>query len=178
MAIPERPAAVASAYDAAMAQHVLICVTGTEDDLRLMRHGALLAKRLRARLTVLYVLMQGESRPTDLLAGERFFARSLGAPLVELPACSLIDGITDFAAARGVTQVVISSFERAPWYAAWRGPDIAELAQRLGAVDLYVLGAVHLDREEPPSAVADTTPQAYLPLPYRREGRGPEQLGS
>jgi K+-sensing histidine kinase KdpD len=130
------------------APHVLVCVAGGKDDLRLMRHGELLARRLSAPLTVLYVLCDATGpRPAEALSGIRCFAEAMGAPVVEEPAYSVIDGIAEHAALRAVTHLVISEAERTPWYAVWRGSFLNDLLVRLPAgVDVFVLGESDLRR--------------------------------
>jgi len=139
---PERepaPAAGGAEY------HVLVCVSGGQDDLRLIRHGALLGERLRARITVLYVLAPSSgSRPVQVLQADRVFARSVSAPLVEVPAMSVADGIAGYAGERGVTHIVLSDERRTPWYAAWQGSLVDEVADLLEDVEIYVLGDASL----------------------------------
>lgn len=130
--------------------HVLVCVSGGADDLRLMRHGGLLARRLRARLTVLYVLCPALGpRPVEALLAVRTFAAALNASVVEAPAYTVVDGISDYVAARQITQVVLSEPKRTPWFAAWRESLPAALTRRLPpAVDVYVLGDHDLSADD------------------------------
>jgi two-component system, OmpR family, sensor histidine kinase KdpD len=125
--------------------HVLVCISGARDDLRLIRHGALLAERLHGRLTVLFVFSPaGRQRPGEALQGARLFARSVGAPLVELPAASLVDGIAGYTADRRASHIVLSEEQRTPWYAVWHGSLVEHLAERLTNVEIYVLGEASL----------------------------------
>jgi len=140
LAEPEAPSPTGGAEN-----HVLVCVAGGQDDLRLIRHGALLGERLRARLTVLYVLATASGpRPVEVLHADREFARSVLAPLVEVPAASVLDGIAVYASERDVTHIVLSDARRTPWYAAWQGSLVDDLAGRLEGVEIYVLGGTSL----------------------------------
>ena len=146
-----QPAWTTSHNHTAAAPHVLVCVSGSQDDLRLMRHGALLAGSLHARLTILYVLTPaGRPRPADVLGADRIFARSLGVALVEAPACSLLDGIAQYCAERAVTQIVLSEERRTPWYAVWHGSVVDGLVERLTNTEIYVLGDANLVSLGPP----------------------------
>jgi two-component system sensor histidine kinase KdpD len=126
--------------------HVLVCVAGAEDDLRLIRHGALLAERVHARLSVLYVLSPSSGRrPSNTLQADRLFARSVGAPLVEMPAGSVVDGIAGYAVERGATHLVLSEEQRTPWYASRHGSLVDSLVARLAGIEIYVLGGASFD---------------------------------
>jgi two-component system sensor histidine kinase KdpD len=128
-----------------LAQHVLVCISGSQDDLRLIRHGAMLAQRLNARVTVLYVLSPpNRPRPVETLQADRLFARSVGASLVEVPAVSVAGGICEFAVERDVSQIVLSDERRTPWYATRHGSLLDEIAGRLSGVEVYVLGDASL----------------------------------
>jgi two-component system, OmpR family, sensor histidine kinase KdpD len=132
--------------------HVLVCISGATSDLRLMRQGWLLAGRLHARITVLYVLSAaGEARPVEALTGVRLFAESLGAPLVELPAFSVVDGIIEYATRRDVTQLVLSEPHGTGRSVFGRGSLLDALLQRLEGIDVYVLA----DSAERSDAVAE-----------------------
>jgi two-component system, OmpR family, sensor histidine kinase KdpD len=132
--------------------HVLVCISGATSDLRLMRQGWLLAGRLHARTTVLYVLSAaGEARPVEALTGVRLFAESLSASLVELPAFSVVDGIVEYVAKRNVTHLVLSESHGARRSIFGRGSLLDELLQRLEGIDVYVLA----DSAERPGAVAE-----------------------
>ncbi len=121
--------------------HVLVCVSGAHDDLRLIWHGAQFAQRLHATLTVLYVCSPpAAERPRETLSADRQFARSVGAALVELPAISVAAGIGEYAKERGVTHVVLSDERRTPWYVAWHGSLVKALAGLLSDVEIFVLG--------------------------------------
>jgi two-component system sensor histidine kinase KdpD len=129
--------------------HVLVCISGSQDDLRLMQQGALLARRLAGRLTALYVLSPpARPRPSEVLRADRVFARSLGVALVETPAASVVDGITEYALERGVTQIVLSEAVHTPWYTARHGSLVDDLARRLADVEIFVLGSTRLGRQE------------------------------
>jgi K+-sensing histidine kinase KdpD len=118
--------------------HVLVSVTDGPNDLELIRHGRLLADLLRSRLTVLYAFRLGvEERERAALARDRRYARSIGAPLVELPVYSVATGIAEFAQTRGVTHVVINDVR--PAVRTGLAPLTAALTKHLDAIDFYVV---------------------------------------
>jgi len=121
--------------------HVLVCIAGSQDDLRLIRHGSLLAQHLRGRLTVLFVLSPlSASRPADTLEADWVFAYSVGAPFVEVAAASVADGITEYALNQDVTHIAVSEEGRTPW----DGSLVDDLADRLEDVEIYVLDGSYL----------------------------------
>jgi K+-sensing histidine kinase KdpD len=116
--------------------HVLICLSGDSIDAELMRQGRVLAGWLGARLTALYAFRLGESpasRPA--LARDRQYARSIGTPLVELPAYSPVEAIAEFARTRSVTHIVL--VEDRP--AGRLHSLVSVLLERLTGLDLYVV---------------------------------------
>ncbi len=126
-AAPSRPA------------HVLVCVAGAEDDLLLMRQAWSWAGRLGAALTVLHVLPGGAGGcREEAIAADRMFAAAIGAPLVELPAYSVLEGIAEFAAGRAVTHIVLS--ERSARWPAARQPLSRALAERLPGMEILIYG--------------------------------------
>jgi K+-sensing histidine kinase KdpD len=121
-------------------QQVLACISGSADDLRLIRAGSALAERLDGRLTVLYVLAPDAGpRPVDTLHAARLFARSVQAALIEVPAGTVVDGIVQYALERAVKHIVVSQPRRAPRLAARRGSLVNAIAERLTDVEFYVL---------------------------------------
>jgi two-component system sensor histidine kinase KdpD len=135
MTAPAATRAVAASRRA----HVLVCVAGGEDDLLLMRQAWSWAGRLGAALTVLHVLPDAASgRHEEAIAADRTFAAALGAPLVELPAFSVLDGIAEFAAERGATQLVLSEPRAGQHRPSLRPPLSQALAARLPGIEVLI----------------------------------------
>ncbi len=123
---------------AAQRAHVLVCVAGGSDDLLLMRQAWSWAARLGAARTVLHVLGSVAGQHDEMIAADRTFAAALGAPLIELPAYSVLDGIAEFAAERAITHVVLSEPPAAQRWPVSR-PTLSEaLADRLCDIEILV----------------------------------------
>lgn len=131
------PVAIRAAAPSRQA-HVLVCIAGGRDDLLLMRQAWSWAGRLGAALTVLHILPAARPRPhEELLAADRTFAAALGAPLVELPAFSVLEGIAAFAAERAVTHIVLSEPATVRWLSS-RRPLSQALAGRLSGMEILI----------------------------------------
>ncbi|HZQ37978.1 MAG TPA: hypothetical protein VFD32_18765 [Dehalococcoidia bacterium] len=119
--------------------HVLVCVAGGRDDLLLMRQGWSWASRLGAALTVLHVLQtESAGHHDEMIAADRAFAAALGAPLIELPAYSVPDGIAEFAAERAVSHIVLSEPPGAQRWPVSRPPLSQALAMRLHDIEILI----------------------------------------
>jgi K+-sensing histidine kinase KdpD len=130
-AAPSRPA------------HVIACVAGGDVDLLLMRQAWSWASRLGAMLTVLHVLpADGRGHHGEMIAADRALAAALGAPLIELPAYSVLDGIAEFAAERGVTHIVLNEPAAAQRWPVSRPPLSQALAARLQGIEILIFNRV------------------------------------
>jgi K+-sensing histidine kinase KdpD len=128
------PAAEPEALPAG-APYVLAWIDGDSADLAVIERGRSLAAALGGRLTVLYVFSPGHRASNTTLGRARSLALASGAPLVEVPAYTALDGLVEFAAQRGATHLVLSCPERV----LREGSFVEALADRLDRVDLYVL---------------------------------------
>lgn len=117
------------------APHVVAWVTGEPEDLTVIARGRALADAVQGRLTILYAFSPGGRAPAVGLANLRSQARASGAPFIEVPAYTAIDGLVEFTMQRGTTQIVLSC----PPHVLRRGSLVEELVERLDGVDLYVL---------------------------------------
>jgi K+-sensing histidine kinase KdpD len=152
--------------------HVLACVAGQAADLEVIRRGRALADRLGARITVLHAFALGEEQQQRRwLIQDRALAATLGAPLVEIPAYSALDGIVEYAQTRQVTHVVLGGGIESSWYTA-RRDDLAErLWSRLGVLNMYVVRDTEEQREgseRRPAPVRPITPPSKAVAHPRR----------
>jgi two-component system sensor histidine kinase KdpD len=166
---------VTSGSGAQEGAHVLACAAGQAADLEVIRRGRALADRLGARITVLHAFALGEDQQRRRwLVQDRALARTLGAPLVEIPAYSALDGIVEYAQTRQVTHVVLGGGSESSWYTA-RPSDLAErLCSRFGALNVYVVCVVRDTEgqregyERRPAPVRPITPPSSVAAPSRR----------
>jgi two-component system sensor histidine kinase KdpD len=142
----------------AASERLLVCVNEDPRALGLVRYARMLADRLHAPWTALYV----ESRRTaqlddaqrDRLADALRLAQSLGAEAVTIPSGGqhTASDILGYAKANNITQIIVGKSARSRWFELVNGSVVRELLDQAGNIAVNVVPG----EREPVGAVQQT----------------------
>jgi two-component system sensor histidine kinase KdpD len=110
-----------------LSERVMVCMSSNTRAPRVIRIGASLADRMRARWYAVYVETPPERptkiRPSDsaALRDNMSLAEKLGATVVRVNAVDPAEGLIAFAQREGITHVVFGESGRSAWERLWRG---------------------------------------------------------
>ncbi len=151
----------------AAGDRLLVCVNEEPRTLGLVRYAKLLADRLHAPWTALYV----ESRRTaqlddaqrDRIADALRLAQSLGGEAVTVPGGSrhIADDLVGYAKSNNITQIIIGKSVRSRWFELVNGSVVRELLAQAGNIAINVM---------PGEREAEGSGRATVPLPAAPSG--------
>jgi two-component system sensor histidine kinase KdpD len=136
---------------------------GSEDDLRLLRHGSRVAGRLSRDWFVVHVREPSDPGSTNLseqraLEEALVLAHRLGATVVDLQGRDVAETLLSFAGQYAVGLLVVGRPHARPWWRRWWSASVAEILVRTPAevsvevVDLRARPAVETPVAEDPFA--------------------------
>ena len=127
---------------------VMVCMSSCSDAPRVLRAGALIARRLGARWYAVYVetpreapgLIKAESH--DALRRNIAMAEELGATVVHVRADRPADGLIAFANREGITHVIFGQTARSRWEILMKGSTLNRFLEEVrdAAVQVVPLG--------------------------------------
>src|SRR5579859_4158533 len=126
-------------------ESVLVCLPQTDQAQQLVRRGAHLAERLKARFVVLYVARPGLGLDPMLSRGHQEvqralqLARELGAEVITREATDVGDAIVEVAAQVDATQIVLGASTRSWLRELLRGSTTQEVLRRTQDVDVHII---------------------------------------
>src|SRR5688572_14431571 len=129
-------------------ERVMVSMSSNADAERVLRTGALIARRLGARWYAVYVETPREApgriTPTDRDALQRniSLAESLGATVVRVKADRPADGLIAFAKREGTTHVIFGQSARTRLEILWKGSTLNRFLEEVrdAAVQVVPLG--------------------------------------
>lgn len=129
-------------------ERVMVCMSSSVDAPRVIRAGARIAGRLRARWYAVYVETPREApgrinpRDRDALQRNISLAEELGATVVRVKADKPGDGLVAFANREGITHVVFGQTARTRWEILMKGSTLNRFLQEVrdAAVQVVPLG--------------------------------------
>jgi two-component system sensor histidine kinase KdpD len=132
-------------------ERVMVCMSSSSDAPRVLRAGARIAGRLRARWYAVYVETPREApgriTPADRDALQRniAFAESLGATVVRVKADRPADGLVAFAKREGITHVIFGQTARSRMEILLKGSVLNRFLDEVrdAAVQVVPLGEPH-----------------------------------
>jgi len=158
----------------AAGDRLLVCVNEDPRSLGLIRYARLLADRLHAPWTALYV----ESRRTaqlddaqrDRIADALRLAQSLGAEAVTVPGGGqhTAQDVIDYAKANNITQIIIGKSARSRWFELINGSVVRELLEHAGNIAVNVV---------PGERAAGATPRVRTPAGSANRSVDPRPYG-
>ncbi|MEO8757521.1 MAG: sensor histidine kinase KdpD [Devosia sp.] len=129
----------------AAGDRLLVCINEDHRALGLVRYARLLADRLHAPWTALYV----ESRRTaqlddaqrDRIADTLRLAQSLGAEAITVPGGGrhIADDVIGYAKSNNITQIIIGKSARSRWFELINGSVVNELLDQAGNIAVNVV---------------------------------------
>ena len=158
----------------AAGDRLLVCVNEDPRSLGLIRYARLLADRLHAPWTALYV----ESRRTaqlddaqrDRIADALRLAQSLGAEAVTVPGGGqhTAQDVIDYAKSNNITQIIIGKSARSRWFELINGSVVRELLEHAGNIAVNVV---------PGERAAGATPRVRTPAGSANRSVDPRPYG-
>jgi two-component system sensor histidine kinase KdpD len=132
-------------------ERVMVCMSSSSDAPRVLRAGARIAGRLRARWYAVYVATPREApgriTPADREALQRniAFAETLGATVVRVKADRPADGLVAFAKREGITHVIFGQTARSRVETLLKGSVLNRFLDEVrdAAVQVVPLGESH-----------------------------------
>jgi two-component system sensor histidine kinase KdpD len=124
---------------------VLVCIPQTDQAQQLVRRGAHLAERLKARFVVLYVARPGlgldptRSRGHQEVQRALQLARELGAEVVTREATDVGDAIVEVASQIEATQIVLGASTRSWLRELLYGSTTQEVLRRTKDLDIHIV---------------------------------------
>jgi two-component system, OmpR family, sensor histidine kinase KdpD len=126
------------------AQRLLVCVSPSPLNERIVRTTRRLADELRAEWFALYVETSGQRRlsPQDQerVARHLQLAEDLGAKVATRQADRVADAVVAFARDHNVTRIIAGKSCRPRWVELLRGSLVDQIARGSGAIDVYLSG--------------------------------------
>ncbi len=147
------------------AERLLVCVSPSPLNERLIRSTRRLADELKAEWFALYVETPTQARPSpensDRVARHLQLAEELGGKIATRQAESVADAVLGFAHDHNVTKIIAGKPLRPRWLELLHGSVVDQIIRQSGSIDVYVISG---EAQRPASARA-------------RAGRGPVPWG-
>jgi two-component system sensor histidine kinase KdpD len=140
------------------AERLLVCVSPSPLNARLVRAARRLAEELKAEWFALYVeTPEGARLPPgdrDRVARNLQLAEQLGAKVATRQAASIADAVVGFARDHNVTKIIAGKPLRPRWVDVLRGSVVDQIIHTSGPIDVYVIsGATERpERAAPPTS--------------------------
>ena len=136
-------------------------VVSVDDDPRsasLVRYGARMASRLRARWSAVYVetnrSINLSEAQRDAIAATLRLAEQLGGEAVTMPGRDVAEELLRYAAAQNVTHIVAAVPRKRSWRDLWARSAIDDLIRHAGDISVHVISGSEKDAPVPARGVA------------------------
>jgi len=137
------------------AERLLVCVSPSPLNERLVRAARRLADELKAEWFALYVETPGQTRlppeDRDRVARNLQLAEELGAKTATRQAECVAESVVDFAREHNVTKIIAGKPLRPRWVELLRGSVLDQIVRQSGSIDVYVISG---SAEQPAQARA------------------------
>ncbi len=152
------------------AERLLVCVSPSPLNERLVRATRRLADELKAEWFALYVETADQTRSSaedrDRVARNLQLAEELGAKIATRQAESVADAVLGFARDHNVTKIIAGKPLRPRWVEFLRGSVVDQIIRQSGSIDVYVISG-STDRPEHARPAA-----GRAPVPWRKYLQG------
>ena len=123
----------------ATGDRIMVCLSPSQESLRLLRRGWRIAQRLHADLVAVYVTTHPPSETEKRILHNDFaLAERLNIPIVTLHG-GVSTELTRYARENEITQLVIGHSSRSRWQELWKGSIISRLTRELKTVDILIV---------------------------------------
>ncbi len=118
---------------------ILVCLSPTQESLRLLRRGWRIAQRLHADIVAVHVATHPPNEEErKVLHNDFALAERLGILVVTLHG-PVSDELIRYASENEITQIVIGHSSRSRWQELWKGSIINRLTRVLRTVDILIV---------------------------------------
>lgn len=130
-----------AASPAAGTERILLCLTGRPSSAVLIRRGKRVADYLRADCLAIHVVADGEESPEMRSAVDRHlrFARNLRIEAHVIESGDVPRAITEFARARGVTQIFMGRSAPRPWWQRFRENIVQQVVRQARDMQITIV---------------------------------------
>ena len=119
--------------------HIMVCLSPSQNSLRLLRRGWRIAQRLQGDIVAVYVASHPPTaQEQQILHNDFALAERLGIPTVTLHGAVAAE-LTRYARAHEITQIVMGHSSRSRWQEFLKGSIINRLARELRTVDILLV---------------------------------------
>ena len=126
-------------------ERILVCISPSQNAKKLIRRGALIARRYRCEWYVVAVESAGvfsqkwSQKDKEDLENNFALAKQLGASTTILSGRSISDELAKFAKEKNITQIVIGHSEKSPFQALFTGSTAGKLLSETKNIAIHVI---------------------------------------
>lgn len=138
----------------AVAERLLVCVSGSPFSERLIRTTRHLADELKAPWHTVYIETPGSGRQLQenrkRVWRDMRLAESLGAQVANITAVTVADAVIDYAIRHNISKIVVGKPSKPRWREFLRQPLVDQIIRRSGAIDVYVVSITDTEKKPEP----------------------------
>lgn len=153
----------------AVAERLLVCVSGSPFSERLIRTTRHLAEELKAPWHTVYIETPGSGRHLQenrkRVWRDMRLAESLGAQVANITAVTVADAVIDYAIRHNISKIVVGKPSKPRWREFLRQPLVDQIIRRSGTIDVYVVSITDTEKKPEPGKKQPGKPvpwQEYL----------------
>lgn len=153
----------------AVAERLLVCVSGSPFSERLIRTTRHLAEELKAPWHTVYIETPGSGRHLQenrkRVWRDMRLAESLGAQVANITAVTVADAVIDYAVRHNISKIVVGKPSKPRWREFLRQPLVDQIIRRSGTIDVYVVSITDTEKKPEPGKKQPGKPvpwQEYL----------------
>jgi len=138
----------------AVAERLLVCVSGSPFSERLIRTTRHLADELKAPWHTVYIETPGSGRHLQenrkRVWRDMRLAESLGAQVANITAVTVADAVIDYAIRHNISKIVVGKPSKPRWREFLRQPLVDQIIRRSGTIDVYVVSITDTEKKPEP----------------------------
>jgi two-component system sensor histidine kinase KdpD len=153
----------------AVAERLLVCVSGSPFSERLIRTTRRLADEMNAEWHTVYIETPGSGRQLQEnrkhVWRDMRLAESLGAQVANITAVTVADAVIDYAIRHNISKIVVGKPSKPRWREFLRQPLVDQIIRRSGTIDVYVVSIADAEKKPEPGRKRPGKPvpwQEYL----------------
>jgi two-component system, OmpR family, sensor histidine kinase KdpD len=149
----------------AVAETLLVCISGSPFSERLIRTTRRLADEMKAAWHTVYIETPGGSKHTrenrERVWRDLRQAESLGAQVATLSGTSVAEALIAYAVKNNVTKIVVGKPAKPRWREFLRQPLVDQIIRLSGSIDVHVV-SIREEQKSPPKGA----PRPAKPIPW------------
>jgi len=149
----------------AVAERLLVCVSGSPFSDRLIRTTRRLADEMKATWHTVYIETPGASKHTrenrERVWRDLRQAESLGAQVATLSSTSVAEALIGYAVKNHITKIVVGKPTKPRWREFLRQPLVDQIIRLSGSIDVHVVSITEEQKSPPKGA-----PRPHIPTPW------------